>query len=106
LWYLVQHSKEEATKLIREGIQGFNRARGIVTTKTGGYHETITLFYVSIISKYLREAGADRSIVNLANDLIATYGDRRLPLDYYSEERLMSWEARMNWIEPDLKPLD
>jgi hypothetical protein len=106
LWYLIHHDDVEATKLIREGIQKFNLARGIVTTRTGGYHETITLFYVRIISKHLRETGTDDSIVNLVNSLMQTYGDKNLPLEYYSRERLMSWEARMNWVEPDLKPLD
>ena len=97
---------EEATKLIREGIKRFNEAKGIVTTKQSGYHETITLFYISIISKYLRESCADNRIVHLMNNLMQRYGEKSLPLEYYSKERLMSSEARANWIEPDLKSLD
>lgn len=38
----------------------------------------------------------------LAEELIATWGDKRLPLVYYSEERLMSGTARRRWVEPDL----
>ena len=105
LWYLLHHDTEEATTLIREGIKRFNEAKGIVTTKQSGYHETITLFYIHIVSKHLRESCADLSIVSLMNKLIERYGERSLPLEYYSKERLMSWEARANWIEPDLKPL-
>ena len=106
LWYLVHHDTEEATKLIREGIKRFNEAKGIVTTKQSGYHETITLFYILIISKHLRESDADNRIVHLMNNLMQRYGERNLPLEYYSKERLMSLEARANWIEPDLKSLD
>jgi len=37
--------------------------------------------------------------------LVDRYGSKRLPFEYYSRERLMSWEARMDWVGPDLKPL-
>jgi hypothetical protein len=40
-----------------------------------------------------------------ANSLIKAHGDKTLPLKYYSRERLMSWEARTRWVEPDLSPL-
>ncbi|HEX8843335.1 MAG TPA: hypothetical protein VF791_01760 [Pyrinomonadaceae bacterium] len=106
LWYLARYDAAAAVELIREGIQRFNRARGIITTKTSGYHETITLFYILIITKYLREAGADAPLVELLNNLLQRYGDKSLPLEYYSRERLMSWEARKTWVAPDLKPLD
>jgi hypothetical protein len=29
--------------------------------------------------------------------------DKTYPFDYYSRERLFSWEARIGWMEPDLK---
>jgi hypothetical protein len=106
LWYLSRHGEAEATELIRRGIQRFNRARGIVTTRTSGYHETITLFYVRVVRRHLRESGAGGCAVDLVNSLLRDYGDRNLPLEYYSRERLMSWEARAGWVEPDLKTLD
>jgi len=106
LWYLLHHARVEATGLIREGIKRFNEAKGIVTTKRSGYHETITLFYIHIVSRHLRESRAGVSIVNLMNNLIERYGEKSLPLEYYSKERLMSEEARAVWVEPDLKPLD
>lgn len=105
LWYLLHHDSEEATILIRKGIKRFNEAKGIVTTKTSGYHETITLFYIHIVSKHLRESYADNQIVKLMNNLMQRCGEKSLPLEYYSKERLMSWEARANWVEPDLKSL-
>lgn len=106
MWYLLQHSKEKATVLIRESIRKYNQACGILTTKESGYHETITLFYVHVISKYLEQTNADHSMVDQVNKLVEKYGDRNYPLEYYSRERLMSQEARQRWVEPDLRPLD
>ncbi|HEU4388361.1 MAG TPA: hypothetical protein VFV34_11230 [Blastocatellia bacterium] len=106
LWYLSRYEKSEATGLIRRGIQKYNHSRGVLQTVDGGYHETITLFYVWLIIRYLKNATRKDSIVEMTNELLRTCGDRRLPLDYYSRERLMSWEARTGWVEPDLKQLD
>ncbi|HUQ33511.1 MAG TPA: hypothetical protein VM095_15420 [Pyrinomonadaceae bacterium] len=106
LWYLMRHDYVEATRLIRNGIKSYNRASGIETTRTGGYHETITLFYTRVIRKFLSAANPDCTLTALARSLLDTCGDKNLPLEYYSHERLMSWEARVCWLEPDLKALD
>jgi hypothetical protein len=106
LWYLVRHTEAYATKLIRDGIQRYNRACGIETTKTSGYHETITLFYIRVIRRFLSDANRDCTLGTLANSLINVCGDKNLPLEYYSRERLMSWEARTMWLEPDRKALE
>jgi hypothetical protein len=106
LWYLSRHADAEATRLIREGIQRYNLARGILMTKDGGYHETITLFYIRAIRRYLGGACASRTFAELLDGLIAACGDRDFPFEYYSRERLLSWEARTGWLEPDLKSLD
>jgi hypothetical protein len=105
LWYLVRYPERDAARMIRRGIKRYNKACGIKTTKTGGYHETITLFYIRIISRFLESANLDCTLAVLANDLIEKCGDKNLPLTYYTRERLMSWEARTRWVEPDLKPL-
>jgi hypothetical protein len=105
LWYLVHCSGREATSRIRNGIKRYNARNGVEMTKDGGYHETMTLFWICIISKYLLLADAGNSFVELANDMIARFGGGRLPFEYYSRELLMSWRARTSWVEPDLKPL-
>jgi hypothetical protein len=105
LWYLAHCSGREATARIRNGIKRYNAAAGIRTTKDGGYHETITLFWICAISKYLLLADEGRSFVELANGMIARFGDGRLPFEYYSRDLLMSWRARTSWVEPDLKPI-
>ena len=107
LWYHLRLPWPDAEKLIRLGIKRFNHAHGIVTTPTGGYHETMTLFWIRMVRDYLDEVGARKlSVLTLFNGLIELYGRKELPLEYYSRERLMSLEARANWVEPDLKALN
>ena len=106
LCYLVRHEEAEATKLIRDGIRRYNEACGIETTRTSGYHETITLFYIRVIEKFLSAANLDCTLAALANSLIHACGDKNLLLEYYSRERLVSWEARMEWLGPDRKSLE
>lgn len=106
LWYLSHYSQQEAINCIRHGIQRYNQAIGIKTTKNSGYHETITLFWVRIIRQYLAVEGEHRPIADLAYGLIRKYGNPRLTLEYYSNDLLMSQKARQTWVEPDLKPLE
>lgn len=102
LWYLTHYSETEATNCIRNHIQRYNSAKGIKTTKDSGYHETITLFWIRIISQYLATK-SNEEFLNLANGIIENYANKNLPFEYYSHNLLMSWSARINWVEPDLK---
>lgn len=103
LWYLIHYPPEEAINCIRDRIKKYNAARGIKTTKDSGYHETITLFWLRIIIHFLVAEVENYSILDITNKLINKYANPRLPLEYYSQDLLMSWEARISWIEPDLK---
>ncbi len=105
LWHLLQYDWPEAVRRVRLGIQRYNAAHGIKTTPTGGYHETLTLFWLRTVRAFL-EGGRNeaRALVRLANELAAT-ADKSLPLEHYTRERLFSPEARAHWVEPDLKPL-
>jgi hypothetical protein len=104
LWYLTHYEEIEAVNRIRESIQRYNAAMGIKTTKDSGYHETLTLFWIEIVRCYLLDKAGNTSILQLANRLINCYGDKNLPLQYYSRDLLMSGKARTSWIQPDLKP--
>ena len=105
LWYLLRYEELEATRVVRRNIRRYNLAHGIKETPTGGYHETITLFYVWAIARFLAHTDRDCTLAALANTLVCECGERELPFAYYSRERLMSWEARTRWVEPDVKTL-
>jgi hypothetical protein len=106
LWFLLEFDWPEATERVRRGIRRYNAAHGIVTTPTGGYHETLTLFWLRVVRSFL-EGGRNegRALVSLANELMAG-ADSGLPLRHYTRERLFSAEARAVWVEPDLKPVE
>lgn len=106
LWHLLRYSPSEAMARLREGIKQYNLTCGVENTDSEGYHETITQFYVWLIDRFVRkEADCSQPIDVLANELIHRYGDKSLPLKYYSRDRLMSKTARREWVEPDLAPL-
>jgi hypothetical protein len=106
LWHLLQYDWPEAVARVRAGIKRYNAAHGIRTTPTGGYHETLTIFWLRAVRAYLdAERNEARALVHLANELAATH-DKGLPLSYYTRDRLFSPEARAAWVEPDLRPLD
>jgi hypothetical protein len=105
LWYALQYDWPGAVAFVRRGIKLYNEAHGIPATPTGGYHETLTLFWMRYVRSFLEgELNEGRSLVALANDLIrgASVG---LPLTYYTRELLFSAGARARWVEPDLKSL-
>lgn len=105
LWTLREHAAEEALRRIRTGIQRYNAACGVVTTPTRGYHETITCFYMHMVGHYLASVVDRTDWLAVTNGLLDRYGSPDLPLGYYTRERLMSPEARANWVEPDLRKL-
>ena len=93
-----------AVDRMRAGIKALNKARGVLTTPTGGYHETLTIAWTRIIAKHVRLLG-DMSNVDKVNSVITNFEDRKTTLRYYTRDRIMSLEARYGWVEPDLEPL-
>lgn len=98
LWYLTHYSDIEATNRICDGIQRYNSASGIQTTKDSGYHVTLTLFWIAILRQYIPSATGNNSILELANQLNYIYQNSYLPLEYYSRDLLMSYKARTTWV--------
>ncbi len=106
LYYLIYYGEKQAGERIRQDIQCYNAAMGIQTTKDSGYHETLTRFWVYIVRRYLSVNQQQASLLQLTNGLIDSYGNKHLPLQYYSRDLLISWEAKNSWVEPDLQHLD
>ena len=103
LWHVRRHGPEEALRLLRERIAGYNQAVGTANTDDSGYHETLTRFYVRVIAAFVEAHAAE---ADLERRLLEERGVRDLPLQHYSKSRLFSVEARRGWVEPDLRPLE
>ena len=98
--YLTESSSvEQAARRMRNTLRRFTAGAG----KPEKYHETITLFWVHLLSRAHAASRAERleDIVHANPQLL----EKNFPLTYYSAERLFSDEARVSWMEPDLKPL-
>jgi hypothetical protein len=102
LWYLLQHPRDEATRRIRHGIQSYNLRVGNRT----GFHETITLAWIAVITGFLESRDRERPLADLAGELIAVCGEKDYLLRFYSRDRLFSDEARHRWVTPDLEPIE
>ncbi len=105
LWFASHHPPAVALDLVRSGILRLNTAHGVPTTPTRGYHETITRFYMHVVTHYLRQQELAGDWAERANRMVERLGARDLALRHYSEQRLKSPEARAAWIEPDIRPL-
>jgi hypothetical protein len=107
LWHIRNFPPAEALTRVREGIIRLNESHGTPNTDTGGYHETLTRFYLLYIGHFLAVADphGSRPLDELAAELIAHHGQRDLPLRYYSRALINSVQARRNWVEPDLLPI-
>jgi hypothetical protein len=80
-------------------------AVGGVNDATQGYHETITQFYVAVVSAYLAD-DLSGSLAERVNRLLTSErGARDYPLRFWSRDRLFSTEARLGRVAPDLRAL-
>lgn len=102
LWYLLQHGHPGALPVVRQRIRAFNEAVGTANTDNGGYHETLTRFFLEGIAGHrARHPGA--SLADLASSLLQSpLADKDWPLTRYTRDRLFSVAARHTWVEPDL----
>jgi len=102
-WYLKSTSERDATDRMRAGLYRFLDAHVGDRQK---YHETITVFWVKLVKKFLERMDKECEFSELVNELAEHYGDSKLVFEYYSREIIASDEARLHWIEPDLRRTD
>lgn len=102
--YLNRYSYDEALDRIRSGIQAHNAARGIEDTPTSGYHETLTQVWLRLVFVTLRQFGPSATAEAFLDEQ-AQLTQKRVPLLFYSRDRMMSAEAKAGFVEPDLATL-
>lgn len=82
---------------LRGAISRYNLATGGENTSTGGYHETLTRYFVGAV------ASLDAATIDEV--LRAPRCGTGAPLRHWSRDALFSRTARSRWVEPDLAPL-
>ena len=106
LWHVDRYGAAEALARLRDGIRRLNESHGNVNTPTSGYHETITAAYVTLLAAYLDACPPGLPLAVRVQRLLAgPLAARDMLFTFYSRERLMSVDARAQWVEPDLGPL-
>ena len=106
LWLLRTRPELDAAAVLPGMIRAYNDSVGRVNDDSGGYHETITQASLRALKGVLEANPPDMPLFQIVNALMASgLGNPNWLLEYWSQGRLMSVEARRQWLEPDLKPL-
>ena len=106
LWLMRYRSDLEPTREMPKLIRAYNESVGRVNDDSGGYHETITQASLRALRGVLNAYPPDVQVYTIVNALMASsLANPNWLLEYWSQPRLMSVEARRTWLEPDLKPL-
>lgn len=106
-WYLSGLPEEEAAERFIGGLRRYNYAHGIGAAGRGGYHETMTLFWLSLARSFLEQSASGLPRLDAINALVTRFANRAdLIYAFYRPETLEAFEARRGWVEPDRKPLE
>jgi len=100
--YLRRHPLDEAITKVRTGLQALAVAWSApVDDLEKGYHETMTQAWVRLVHRTLSRGEVAESADAFCDQQPQLMEKTRLQL-FYSRERLMTWEAKREFVEPDL----
>ena len=107
--FLLSKHGDETLPIIRQHLKDYLKSIGVESTDTSGYHETLTVFWLWRVKKQFADKNGQvhwnqDTVDDLVEDFEIT--ERNIWLNYYSKERMMSVEARKNFVKPDVKPFD
>ena len=96
---------EKTLDSLSEKIKAYNLSVGTANTDDSGYHETLTVFWLTVVHAFHSE-NAHSTCEEMYRRFIGTpCASPKLPTLFYSRELLFSPQARHHWVEPDLLPM-
>ncbi len=101
--YLRELPFDPALAKMRASIQRYNAATNTPESLERGYHETMTVAWMRLVDFTLHEyglAGSSEEFLDAQEQLL----NRKALRFFYSRERLVSWQAKAEFVEPDLAP--
>ena len=101
--YLRNYPFAEALEQMRSGIKAYNLRHQSKSATKSGYHETITQGWMRLVYLTLCEFGPRNTSDCFVDQHTQLLSPRAL-FFFYSRERLMSAEARHEFVPPDLAP--
>lgn len=106
LWFNYYHSHLEALCYLRSGIISYNVSTGEENTPEKGYHETLTIFWNKVLSRYV-DFYQKKTLEQLSKSFLESeWSSKELPFKYYRRDTLFSLKARATWVEPDVMKLE
>jgi hypothetical protein len=106
-FYHAANYGENALLHLRNKITKLNEVHDVINSTSSGYHETITHFWLWAVQHYCSVGGVLDFNQESLDDMLWTeeLANRNLWLEYYSKDLMLSSEARMSLVQPDLKEL-
>ena len=102
--YLRQHPFPQALERMRANIRRYNAATNTPESLERGYHETVTVAWLRLVHFTLCEYGpADSADAFL--DAQEHLLNRKALRFFYTRDRLISWQAKSEFVPPDLTSL-
>jgi hypothetical protein len=102
--YLRRYPLDEAIAKVRARLQALAVAWSApVDNLEKGYHETMTQAWVRLVHLTLSDCGVAESADAFCEQQPKLMQKTHLQL-FYSRERLTTWEAKREFVEPDLAP--
>jgi|TARA_R110001592_G_scaffold363345_1_gene684639 hypothetical protein len=102
--YASQFDLPTATDKMRAGIKAYNKATNTPEELERGYHETITVAFMQLVTAALQQSGPFPNSEAFC-DTCAVSLNKPVLLKYYSKDRIISMKAKQTFVEPDLQPL-
>ena len=103
-FYVFTYGKDVALEKIRVNIKKYNVATGGENTTSSGYHETITVFWIWNIQRFLEKQPNKELKAFVKSFISSSFADKNQPFIYYSKDLLLSTQARLKFEFPDLLP--
>ncbi len=101
---LRQYPFAEALSQIRTSIKRYNAATATPESLERGYHETVTVAWLRLVEFTLGEYGPAASADEFL-DAQEHLLNRKALRFFYSRDRIISWQAKAEFVTPDLTPL-
>lgn len=102
--YLRNHPFDEAFERMRSNLQRYNAARNVPNEPHRGYHETLTIAWLTVVAAVMKHHGLGKDSLDFCAQQPYLLNRSLLRL-YYTRRTIMSPEAKRLFIEPDIAPL-
>ena len=100
--YLRRYPLDDAIAKVRTGLKALAVAwNAPVNDLEKGYHETMTQAWVRLVHRTFSDHG-DAQNADAFCDRHPQLMEKELLKSFYSKERLMTWAAKREYVEPDL----